>query len=109
MLLGCCADECLFSALRRSALEAAESGECGGDGTENDGCTPNHEEVVDTNQSALCGKVIKTEGLEPTNSCDDRAFVRRVYLDLVGRIPKGCRTGEMSGKMALRPRSNVDV
>ena len=30
----------------------------------------------------------KTRGIEPAPLCDDATFVRRIYLDLAGRIPK---------------------
>ncbi len=67
------------------ALEAAESGNAV---ASTEKMVPrNHEEVVaQINQHLRQG--YQNRGLKPTNSCDDRAFVRRVYLDLVGRIPK---------------------
>jgi mono/diheme cytochrome c family protein len=35
----------------------------------------------------ILGASWKRQGIRPTAICDDRTFVRRVYLDLAGRIP----------------------
>ena len=47
----------------------------------------NHQVVVEhINQQLQQGYEIR--GVEPVGPCDDHAFVRRVYLDLLGRIPR---------------------
>lgn len=47
----------------------------------------NHQEVVTKiNQHLQQG--YQNSGLEPAGACDDHVFVRRLYLDLLGRIPK---------------------
>ncbi len=40
--------------------------------------------------------------VKPTRVCDDRTFVRRIYLDLLGRIPT---TERSSGEDKIRPQS----
>ena len=82
-LLGCLlACVCFLSG--GGALEAAELGNAV---NTSEKMTPrNHEETVEKiNQQLQRG--YQDRGLEPTRPCDDQAFVRRVYLDLVGRIP----------------------
>jgi len=31
---------------------------------------------------------LRTRGIEPANLCSDAVFVRRVYIDLIGTLPK---------------------
>ena len=44
----------------------------------------------------LINQKLKAEGLEPNKIADDSVFVRRVYLDLVGRIPTRLETTEFT-------------
>lgn len=71
--------------LGSGVLEAAESGTAAeGSATR---ARQNHQQVVtEINQHLQQGYQVR--GVEPAAPCDDRVFVRRVYLDLLGRIPK---------------------
>lgn len=44
----------------------------------------------------LINQNLKSEGLEPNKMADDFVFVRRVYLDLVGRIPTRLETTDFT-------------
>ena len=66
------------------ALKAAES-EDEVNGSENRIARSHGEVVTQINQYLRKG--YRARGLEPASLCDDPVFVRRVYLDLVGRIP----------------------
>jgi hypothetical protein len=84
VLLGCLlTSTCFLHGF--GVLDAAESG-VATNGSETM-APPNHEAVVtQINQHVQQG--YRDKGLEPASPSGNRAFVRRVYLDLVGRIPK---------------------
>ena len=46
-------------------------------------------------------------GVQPSGECDDATFVRRIYLDLAGRIPTRSEAGEFLEDMAAGKRERL--
>ena len=84
------------------ALKAAEL-EDEVNGSENRIARSHGEVVTQINQYLRKG--YRVRGLEPASLCGDPVFVRRVYLDLVGRIPtvgRSCRAPPKEGPAGFR-------
>ncbi len=49
----------------------------------------------------------RSESVEPSSICDDEAFVRRLYLDLIGRIPTLLERSEFLADAAIDKRERL--
>lgn len=55
----------------------------------------------------LINQKLKAEGLEPNQLADDSVFVRRVYLDLLGRIPTRVETTDFTESENPKKRAQI--
>lgn len=67
------------------------------------GAAPDSDPVLQVNR--LVEAAWKEKGVTPAPACDDRAFVRRVYLDLVGRIPTAAEADAFAADTAATKRA----
>ncbi|MCA9199824.1 MAG: DUF1549 domain-containing protein, partial [Planctomycetales bacterium] len=83
-----------------AAFDALAASESGGDSANSLATDPNAEDLADGVQVHLSLDLPPTtvidlliqnkwaeDVIQPADMCDDRTFVRRIYLDLIGRIP----------------------
>lgn len=55
----------------------------------------------------LIAKQLKAEGIEPNPIASDEIFVRRIYLDIIGRVPTRAESLEFFGSSAKNKRAQL--